>query len=358
MAHLVERAMLSRKRAWWEGTDAQGEAIAVRLPDVATSAEAIAAAGLDWDVIKVRAGFQALNEAGEVIFREANEDCYLLRDSDQSILGHATDKWQPIQNRSAFSHLDGLAKDGSIRYETAGSLERGKRVWILALTPNSWTVRRRSGALNHHYAYLLNMLGHDGVTAHLVMPTDVRAECSNTVGFAQNIADREQLIFRIPHTGDVDAKLALAHKAIEVMVAQSDERRRVLQELAQYAMNVDEFVDFATSVMLGLDGEQSEIEATVAKFYEDATPRSKTIMENKVAAVAALFLKGQGAEGNSAYDAVQAFTEAADHFDIGKVKDRYEASKRTAKKMASSWIGAGAERKALVWKRLAERVRR
>lgn len=358
MSHNVEKMMFTGKKPWWYGNQSQGDAVGVDLGEgPVTSKEAIIAAGLDWDVVKVRAGFQALDEQDNVIFRPVEPECFLMRDTDQSILGRCTDEYVPVQNREGFEFLDRVVEEGGLLYHTAGSLEGGQRVWILAQTPNSWTIRRRSGAVNHHHAFVNLMLGHNGHTGLSLLPTDIRVECANTLGFAENDAEAKNLIFRIPHRGDVEGKLALAIKALEVMETESQERRVMLQELAQTAMNADEFIDFATSVFLGLDGEPDQIEEAVAKFYETASDRSKTMMENRVAKVANLFMNGMGNEGDSAYDAINAWTEYFDHFDIDSIKSKVERGVQAAKAVTSSWVGAGAERKALVWKRLAMRVR-
>lgn len=362
MAHQVEKMVFTGRKPWWYGNQHQGAAVGVDLGENAITSEvAMKEAGLDWQVTKARAGWldpSAQTIDGAPVWRPAEGEVFLLRDSDRSVLGRATDDYQPFQNAEAFRFLDGLVEDGSLLYHTAGSLEMGKRVWILAQTPESWTIRRRSGDLNHHHAFLLVMLGHDGKTGITIMPTDIRAECANTCGFADTKAQAENLILRVAHSGDVAGKMEFAARAIEQLGAQSLERQKILQELAQLSMDTDSFIDLATETFLKLTGSEEEIREAADLWYEKATPLSKTKLENKVAEVTKLFTGGIGAEGNSAYDAVQAFTQYFDHFDIGKTRDQIEAGKRAAKAVKSSWLGAGAERKRLVWKRLAERVRR
>lgn len=362
MGHAVEKMMFTGKRPWWYGNAMQGAAVGVDLGENAvTSSVAMKEAGLAWRVEMALAGRldpTTRDLDGRAIWREVEEDRYLIRDSDGSVLGRCSKDYQPLQNAEAFRFLDSLVRDGELLYHTAGSLEEGRRVWILAQTPTSWTIRRRSGAVNRHHAFLLTMLGHDGKTGISIMPTDIRAECANTVGFADSQAERESLVFRIAHTGDVEAKLTLAATALERMATESEERRRVLQAFAQHAMTTEEFVDFATEIFLGLDGEPEQVEALTAKWYEEASPLMKTKMENRVAAVTRTFLGGMGNEGDSAYAALAAFSESIDHLDIEAVRSKIELGKRAANAVRSSWIGAGAERKALVWKRLAERVRR
>lgn len=360
MSHNVERAMITGKNAWWQGNQWQGEAIAVHLGENAVTSEvAMKAAGLDWLVEKVQAGYAdvtTLDLDGKPIHREVPGECFLRRSSDGSILGRATMGYQEYQNAEAFRFLDSLVADGGGIYHTAGSLESGGRVWILMQLPESWRVSRRSGKTNTHHAFLLIMLGHTGDVGIALMPTDVRAECANTCGFADSKAKAQNMIFRIPHTGDVDAKLNLAATAIEVMRHEEVERREILQAMAQMSMDTNEFIDFATSIFLGLDGAKEEVEEKVKKFYADVTPRSKTIMENKVAGVTNLFERGQGNEGDSIYDALNGFTEYFDHDHALEAKNKVKTSIQAAKQLKSSWVGAGAERKALVYKRLAERV--
>lgn len=355
MSHSVEKMFFTNAHPWWYGNSSQRDAIGVDLGDgPVTSREAIEAAGLDWNVIKAQGGYQtgATTIDGDPVWREAAGDRFLIRETDGTVLGRCKDGYELFQNREAFEFLDGLARDGELLYHTAGSLEGGQRVWILAQTPETWTITRRSGAVNTHAAFLNCMIGHDGASAISLMPTDIRVECANTLGFADSRAEGQNLVFRIPHRGDIEKKLELAAQAIKTMSTLAVERREVLQSLAQTAMNTDEFMDFAISIFLGLDGTNGEVSEGVAKFYEDVTPRSKTIMENKVADMANRFERGLGNEGDSAYDALQAVTEYFDHFSLDHVRDNIERGKRAAKAVSSAWIGAGAERKALAYKRL------
>lgn len=355
MSHNVEKMMFVGARPWWYGNSVQDEAIGVDLgADAVTSKAAMEAAGLDWAVLKATAGYLANPTSHWVGLAD---ECYLIRSSDQSILGQCSSNYILFQNAEGFEFLDSLVAQGDLLYHTAGSLEGGKRVWILAQTPTTWTIKRNSGREDTHHAFILAILGHSGDIGISLMATDVRAVCANTCGFADTRAEGENLVFRVPHRGNIRTKLELAGKAIEVLAEQAPERREVLQAMAQTAMSTDEFLDFATSIFLSLDGDEKEVEELLAKFYADSPDRAKTIMENKVAKVAKCFLVGQGAEGDSAYDALQGFTEYFDHFDLDHIKGKIEKNLRAAKAVTSSWVGAGAERKALVYKRLTQRIR-
>ena len=81
------------------------------------------ASGLDWKVVQKPI---MTNDNVEIHGWKAN-----VRDSDNSILGIVTDKYKVVQNTEAFEFTDNLLGNG-VRYETAGSLASGKRIWLLA----------------------------------------------------------------------------------------------------------------------------------------------------------------------------------------------------------------------------------
>lgn len=115
MSALVE-TMFSVREKPWHGLGA----IVMEAP---TSADALRLAGLDWNVVQ------------EPIYTEFNEliKGYKanVRDSDRKVLGVVSDRYKVVQNTDAFSFTDGLIGQG-VCYETAGSLQEGKKVWLLA----------------------------------------------------------------------------------------------------------------------------------------------------------------------------------------------------------------------------------
>lgn len=54
-----------------------------------------------------------------------------VTDRDNHVLGVVTDRYQVVQNEDAFSFTDSLLGQG-VTYETAGSLQHGRRTWMLA----------------------------------------------------------------------------------------------------------------------------------------------------------------------------------------------------------------------------------
>ena len=54
-----------------------------------------------------------------------------VRSTDDAVLGVVSDRYRIVQNEEAFQFTDDLLGEG-VTYETAGSLQGGKKVWMLA----------------------------------------------------------------------------------------------------------------------------------------------------------------------------------------------------------------------------------
>ena len=166
----------------WHGL---GEVIA----DAPTSADAIKIAGLDWDVIPK----PIFDEFG----RELPGYKVNMRSSDNLPLGIVTDRYKIVQNSEAFAFTDELLGCG-VRYETAGSLASGKRVWMLARMENTLLAEEEIAP------YLVFTNAHDGTGAIRVAITPVRVVCQNTLNLALAQAERH---WSCVHKGDIKSKL-------------------------------------------------------------------------------------------------------------------------------------------------------
>lgn len=109
MAADVETMFYTREKPW--------HGLGVEVADALSSAEALAASGLDWKVVQK----EILTEDGAPVpgFK-AN-----VRDSDEKVLGIVSDRYRVVQNEEAFAFTDKLLGEG-VRYETAGSLNGGE----------------------------------------------------------------------------------------------------------------------------------------------------------------------------------------------------------------------------------------
>ena len=120
MSANVESMFYAGREKPWHGLGTQ-------VDEAPTSADALRLAGLDWKVerkpIQVCGGRKVDNFFANV------------RSSDGAVLGVVSDRYQVVQNAEAFAFTDALI-EGEVRYETAGSLMGGRKIWLLAKLPD------------------------------------------------------------------------------------------------------------------------------------------------------------------------------------------------------------------------------
>ena len=162
-----------------------------------TSKDALRLAGLDWDVVQ-KPIFTL--EGEEIKGYRCN-----IRSTDKQVLGVVSDRYKVVQNREAFAFTDTLLGEG-VRYETAGSLQEGKKVWLLARLPREYII---SG--ERISPYLVFSTSHDGSGAVKVAITPVRVVCNNTLNLALETASRS---FSMMHTQSVQSKIEEAHDTL------------------------------------------------------------------------------------------------------------------------------------------------
>lgn len=189
MAALVETMYSTREKPW------HGLGTVVR--EAPASEDALRLAGLDWNVVQ---------EPIYTPFREKIEGFKAnVRDTDRKVLGVVSDRYKVIQNVEAFSFTDELLGHG-VRYETAGSLSGGRRVWLLARLPREYII-----AGERISPYLVFSNTHDGSGSVKVAVTPVRVVCNNTLNLALETAQRS---FSMVHTGNISDKITEARDTL------------------------------------------------------------------------------------------------------------------------------------------------
>ncbi|MDE6212406.1 MAG: DUF932 domain-containing protein [Lachnospiraceae bacterium] len=182
MAANVESMFYTREEPW--------HGLGIRVEDAPTSEDALRLAGLDWKVAQE----SIFTDAGDIIAGYKVN----VRDSDRKVLGVVSDRYKIIQNGEAFAFTDALLGSG-VCYETAGSLQEGKRVWLLARLPREYIMAGERIA-----PYLVFSNSHDGSGAVRVALTPIRVVCNNTLNLALNTARRS---WSMIHTGNIKDKM-------------------------------------------------------------------------------------------------------------------------------------------------------
>lgn len=189
MAANVE-SMFYVRQAPWHG-------LGNNVQEALTSVEALEQAGLNWKVVQRKIYTDSLMEIPGF---KAN-----IRETDNQVLGVVTDRYKIVQNHEAFAFTDELLGEG-VKYETAGSLQHGRKVWMLAKLPEQYII---SG--DRISPYLVFSNSHDGSGSIKVAMTPIRVVCQNTLNLAINNAKR---MWTTIHTGNVKSKLDEAKKTL------------------------------------------------------------------------------------------------------------------------------------------------
>jgi len=207
--------------------------LGIRVEETLDSKQALITAGLDWKVTQrpiytadfVCSSGNVYTSQEQIIPNyKAN-----IRDSDGAVLGVVTDRYRIVDNEDAFAFTDALIGEG-VRYETAGSLQGGRRVWILGKLPDNYII---AGEKIEPYMVFSN--SHDGSAAIKVAMTPIRVVCQNTLNLALNQAKRS---WSAKHTGGVNNRmqnymhearetLGMAHKYMENLGKEFDNLSRI-----------------------------------------------------------------------------------------------------------------------------------
>lgn len=171
--------------------------LGTKVEEAVDSRRALILAGLDWKVeqMPVFTGDRKM-----VPGYKAN-----VRDKDGKVLGVVTDRYKVVQNSEAFSFTDELLGRG-VRYETAGSIQDGRKVWMLARMPREYIITGEQIT-----PYLVFSNSHDGTGAIRVALTPIRVVCQNTLNLALDNAKRS---WSMIHTGDIQGKLKEAEQTL------------------------------------------------------------------------------------------------------------------------------------------------
>jgi phage/plasmid-like protein (TIGR03299 family) len=222
------------------------------------SAEALAGAHLNWLVLQrevacivpetVQTAWGAVEQYRYEKIKGTLANC---RSDDGAVLGVVSDQYQVVQNVEAFRFLDELIDNHEMEYESAFSLQGGKKVVLLARLPKTDEIVPGDVTLR----YLLLSLHHDGSGAIRFGPCAERVVCANTYAVALDeggIKEYDNLdkdFFRsakgrelsITHKGDMEAKLAQARSILTQANEGFDRYADKARTLAAHKMSPEEW---------------------------------------------------------------------------------------------------------------------
>lgn len=314
----IESMMVVGDRLW--------QRFGVSLDHPATSAEAIVKSGLDWSVRRE----PVFDARGKEIPRLRA----VVRTDRLETLGVVGHRYAELQNGEAFAFMDHLVGDGKAVYETAGALDRGRQVWLLARIPGDVWVTSEDPVGK----YLLLTNSHDGQSPLRALFTPIRVWCKNTLRAA--LAQGKASGVSIRHVGNILEK--------------AEEAKRLLGISEKY---FDSFGEEAQA-FAGRDLLRQE----AARYFEELIPSPKegdpTRAQVTRETLLRLFEAGKGNDLPSVrgtlWAALNAVTEFVDHERPTRAK---EGESEHLKRFQSAQFGSGAVLRARAWEMAQSMVR-
>lgn len=298
MAHEIEN-MFSVRETPWHG-------LGRVLPESPDWDKVLTLAGLNWQV-STRT-LQTFTPDGRPLSVPTHRA--IVRDFDDSVLSVMTKDYKVVQNDELIGVARPLYDAGAVRWETAGSLAGGKRVWFLGkvtidpveIVPGDPVV-----------AFLLLSNSHDGSLAVRIGFTPVRVVCANTLAMAHN--DGASRFLALRHSAGV-------HDAMQAISEGLDAGRRAFQVTAEQYRTI-------AKVSLADDVLPEYVRLVYAPKDEAAPPRILETVERLVEEGRGTDLPGVKGTLWAAYNAV------TEHL-------AYERGNDRDKRLDSNWFGQAA----------------
>jgi len=215
----VETMFYVREKPW--------HGLGTEVQEAPTSADALVCAGLDWEVVQKN------------VYTE--DDCLVsgykanIRSTDSAVLGIVSNRYRVVQNEDAFRFTDDLLGAG-VTYETAGALQGGRKVWLLARMPQKYVI-----ASDEIAPYLVVMNSHDGSSGIKVAMTPIRVVCQNTLNLALASAKRT---WTTKHTENVMNRVHEARETLMLAEKYMGELGRGIDELSKIKLSDRKVMDF------------------------------------------------------------------------------------------------------------------
>jgi phage/plasmid-like protein (TIGR03299 family) len=307
--------------------------LGVKVEKALTAAEAIKAAGLDWEI----------HEYPVLVNGVIPAPGYkaLVRSDNQALLSIVTKSYQVVQNSAAFQFFDAVTTTGKAKYHTAGSLREGRQVWMLARLPGEVVVTRDDVVDK----FVLFTTSHDYSSALIMQWTPVRVVCMNTLNAAigEQVGVGGQLgsvgsRFYARHTVRIHSKVSQAQDILGIADVFYKEFMEAAQRMATLALPAPDISLLAANLF----GLQPGIPVQEQhKFRREAYGKVMELVEVG---------RGQTAQvRGTRWGMFNAVAEYADYYQPNRAGT-------TEARLRSTWYGRGAELKAAAWRALTKNL--
>ena len=229
MAHQVETMAYAGETPW--------HGLGTRVSNDLSVDEMLEQSGLDW---KVRA-IPVVGKADGIEIKSDHK--MLIRESDNKQLTMITDKWNPVQNQEAFDFFREFVDAGSMEMHTAGSLQGGRWVWVLAKVKESFELFGGDKV----DSYLLFSNPHIYGRGVEIRFTPTRVVCNNTLNLSLGNATDNKV--RLNHRSTFDAEMV--KEALGIASEKMSKYKEMAQFLGSKTYKTENVAEFMKSVFPG-----------------------------------------------------------------------------------------------------------
>lgn len=232
MAHLVE-TMAYVGATPWHGLGSQ---LTQKQPIEIWQREA----GMDWHIQESPVHFKADSVGNLGTIHSFAEQKVLFRSDTKAPLSVVSQRYQVVQPREVLEFYRDLTERSGYELETAGVLKGGRKLWALARTGQSTTLKGNDEV----NGYLLLATSCDGTLATTATPTTIRVVCNNTLTIAINGASQA---IKVPHSTRFDPRAV--KQQLGITVSQWDDFMYRMRTLAARPVKDHEAKTYLRSVL-------------------------------------------------------------------------------------------------------------
>ena len=214
-------------------------------------------------------------------------------------LGIVGTDYTVVQNEQCAEMLDRLVDQaGGAHFETAGSLRRGKSVFVTMKLPDAMEI----AGVDRMDLYLIGTTSHDGTAALRVDASPIRVVCANTqrAAFAHAVGH-----YTFRHTSNVNSQIAQAREALGLMWKYMATFEQAAERMLNEALTMRQF---------------EQVVGQVWPVKDNASDTTKRNAKQRLGTLKYLIREAdtQKAIEGSRWAGYQAITEYLDHFQPAK----------------------------------------
>jgi phage/plasmid-like protein (TIGR03299 family) len=268
--------------------------------------------GMDWQIREAPVRYMTESAGGLGAIESFPENKVLFRSDTNMPLSVVSQRYKVVQPSEILEFYRDLTEVSGFELETAGILKGGRKIWALARTGQSSTLKGNDVT----NAYVLLATACDGTLATTAQFTSIRVVCNNTLAVA---LARGSGAVKVPHNTSFDADAV--KRQLGISVGKWDSFMYQMKGLSERKVQSLEARNYITRVFSNAD------KATSAGTNERAMNKVMALFDGH----------GKGAElassKGTAFGLLNAVTEFVDHERRARSADH---------RLESAWFGQGA----------------